>query len=297
LKTFCIASPHKNQLWYDYRLYLNLKHELCALGYTYRPGAVNRIYFLGGPQRQFYPEVGEFDNKANNIALIYCHAEKLQSISQFNKVYVCSEGIKQFLAMQNLPHLNAPFISASAIDVIPPFSSLSPAQSTMPRYSCDISFMGVPRVRPALDALLPLLDELNLKLNLYGPGWDNYANNINLEKYWVARQIPYEDIPKLARGSKICLIDHHASMNEIGAVSHKYIDFVMSGAFVVSDYNIDAIQTYKGICFSEKNPLKTIIQTYLQDEQKRKAHVKMQQGLIERQTTKDAAITISANFL
>lgn len=302
MKSFCIASPHKNELWYDYRLYVNLKEELIKLGYRHEAGAKNRIYFLGGPQKLFYPKVGEFDPSANNIALIYCHVEKLKSISQFNKVFVCSNGFKTFLTRKKWANFEffskqKDFSTVQPIDIIAPFSSLIPNENTMPRYQCDISFMGVPRIRPAIEAVLPLVDDLDLKLNIYGPGWKNYPGQGSPDQYCVASQIPYEDIPKLARGSKICLIDHHDSMNKIGSVSHKYIDFVMSGGFVVSDFNKDAINTYKGICFSQKRPLKDIIVEYLNDEEKRQAHVAMQQNIIAQQTTENAAIKLGSYFV
>jgi hypothetical protein len=302
LKYYCIASPHKNELWYDYRLYLNLKQELKALGYQYQAGAKNRIYFLGGPQKLFYPEVGKFDPKVNNIALIYCHAEKLKSLNQFNKVFVCSEGFRRYFKTRSLKTLeflrkDRPFTSQQSIEIIRPFSSLHPTSHTMPRYQCDVSFMGVPRIRPALEAVLPLVDELGIKLNLFGPGWHSYPGKGDPEKYWIAKQIPYEDISKLAKGSKICLIDHHDSMNKIGSVSHKYIDFIMAGGFVVSDYNRDAESYYKGICFSEKRPLKGIIQEYLNDDAKRKAHVLMQQKIIVDQTTSAAAARLAEFFV
>jgi hypothetical protein len=287
---YCIASPHKNELWYDYRLYVNLKHELEKLGHIHCAGARNRIYFLGGPQKLFYPKVGQFDSKANNIALVYCHPEKLKSLDQFDKVFVCSKGFREYFHKKSLA-TNQP------IEIIPPFSSLKPVAQNRPRYDCDVSFMGVPRVRPALDAVLPLVDELGITLSLFGPGWNNYPNGQNLEKYWVARQIPYQHIPQLTLGSKICLLDHHESMNTIGSISHKYVDFVMSGGFVVSDYNQDAIDNYQGICFSEKRPLKDILQEYLADEGKRKEHIAMQQQLMIKQTTHAAAKTLAESFV
>jgi hypothetical protein len=143
---------------------------------------------------------------------------------------------------------------------------------------------------------MPLVDKMNIQVGLYGPGWHHYPGGGSPEKHWRAKQIPYEDIPKLAKGSKICLIDHHESMNRIGSVSHKYIDFVMSGGFVVSDYNKDAIDHYKGICFSPKRPLESILQEYLFDEPKRIKHTLMQQQLVINQTTHKAAQQLAAYF-
>ncbi|MBT1063501.1 hypothetical protein KJY73_07935 [Bowmanella sp. Y26] len=302
MKYYCIASPHKNELWYDHRLYVNLKEELSALGYHYRAAAKNRIYFLGAPQRHFYPEVGKFDPTANNIALVYCHPEKLNRLDRFEHVFACSRGFKSFLDWQRWKNWEIfksekPFTTKRPIQIIPPFSSLKPAGNTMPRYQCDVSFMGVPRIRPALEAVLPLVDELNIKLNLYGPGWHSYPGQGNPEKYWIAKQIPYEDIPKLALGSKVCLLDHHDTMNKIGSISHKYVDFVMSGGFVVSDYNRDAVKNYGGICFSEQRPLKDILIEYLNDEEKRRRHVLKQQSIMEKQTTRIAAERLASCFI
>ncbi len=302
MKSFCIASPHKNELWYDYRLYVNLKSELESLGYQYRAASKNRIYFLGAPFRHFYPEVGKFDPSANNIALIYCHSEKLDSINQFNKVYVCSEGVKQFLAAKRLRRFDflrteKLFTSSQPVDIIRPFSSLKPTNRTMPRYQCDISFMGTPRIRPILESVLPLVEKMGLKLNLYGPNWDSYTGNSLAKKYWVARTVPYEDIPKLALGSKICLIDHHESMNKIGSVSHKYVDFVMAGGFVISDQNRDAKDYYQGICFHSPHHLQKLISTYLNNDELRMSHQQKQQKIMSTQSTGVAALTLASSFI
>ena len=302
MKSFCIASPHKNVLWYDYRLYENLKLELEKLGYRYQAAAKNRIYFLGGPQRQFYNEVGKFDAAANNIALIYCHAEKLESINQFNKVYVCSEGVQRFLSKQRIKNMDflrskKRFTSQQSVEIIRPFSSLTPVQRTMPKYQCDVSFMGTPRIRPILEEVLPLVDELGLKLNLYGPNWDKYDGNPIAKNYWIARSVPYADIPMLAKGSKICLIDHHDTMNRIGSVSHKYVDFAMAGGFIISDINKDAETYYKGICFGQNQPLKELLIKYLSDDSSRQQHIDQQQHILKNQSTQSAAIEIAKNFV
>lgn len=302
MTSFCIASPHKNVLWYDYRLYENLKHELQELGYQYRAASKNRIYFLGAPQRHFYEEVGKFDPDANNIALIYCHSEKLESISQFNKVYVCSEGVGSLLKRKkwkNLEFLKSEknFTTRQPMGIIRPFSSLTPSTRTKPRYQCDVSFMGTPRIRPILEAVLPLVEEMGLKLNLYGPNWDKYEGNSDASKYWIARSVPYEEIPMLAKGSKICLIDHHDMMNNIGSVSHKYVDFVMAGGFVISDDNKDARNFYKGVCMDDKNSLRDLLSTYLADDALRESHKLMQQDIMQQQSTKAAAIELAKNFI
>ena len=302
MKSFCIASPHKNVLWYDYRLYENLKYELQQLGYEYRAAAKNRIYFLGAPQRHFYPEVGKFDASANNLALIYCHSEKLESINQFNKVFVCSEGVRTLLTRKKWLNFeffkqNKPFTPQAPMEIIRPFSSLQPSTKTKPRYQCDVSFMGTPRIRPILEAVLPLVEKMGLRLNLYGPNWDKYQGHKNAAKYWVARSVPYEEIPMLAKGSKICLIDHHDMMNQIGSVSHKYVDFVMAGGFVICDNNKDAKEYYQGVCMDKPQNLEGLLKTYLADDSLREAQTQRQQKITSSQSTKAAALALAQYFV
>ncbi|GGD57447.1 hypothetical protein GCM10011357_11080 [Lacimicrobium alkaliphilum] len=302
MTSFCIASPHKNELWYDYRVYVNLRQELEALGYQYRAASQNRIYFLGGPQRHFYPEVGKFDAEANNIALIYCHVEKLKSIDQFRKVFVCSEGMKGFLQRRRLMRLEPfrrrqPFTPQAPIEVIPPFSSLQPCNRTRPRYQCDLSFVGTPRIRPILEAALPVVKSLKLKMHLYGPNWDQYPGNPVAKDYWIARSVPYEEIPMLAKGSKICLIDHHDMMNKIGTVSHKYVDFLKAGAFVISDNNRDARKHYHGVYYRNQSELAGLIEYYVTHDAEREATRLQQQRYLNRHSTGFAATELAKYFI
>ena len=94
MSKYCIASPHKDESWYDYRLYVNLIEALERQGHQFQAGAENRIYFLGGPLRKHYPKVGQFDPNANNIALIYCHFQKIFQLTHFDHVFVPSDKVK-----------------------------------------------------------------------------------------------------------------------------------------------------------------------------------------------------------
>ncbi|WP_416305701.1 hypothetical protein [Neptunicella sp. SCSIO 80796] len=302
MTSFCIASPHKNELWYDYRLYVNLKAELVRMGFQYRAASKNRIYLLGGPERYFYHEVGRFDPDANNLALIYCHSEKLKAINHFTRIFVCSDGVRQFLNRKKLYRLeflqkNGKFSTDQPLDIIRPFSSLEPTLVTRPRYQCDISFVGTPRIRPILEAVLPYVEKHGWKLNLYGPNWDSYGGNPLAQKYWTATNVPYEDIPLLARGCKICLIDHHATMNRIGSVSHKYIDFIKAGGFVISDWNKDAKQFYKGVCFRTPEHLVKQIELYLDAPELREKQKIYQQDIVAQQSTGAVARQLANYFI
>lgn len=272
------------------------------LGYKYESGSLNRIYFLGGPQRHFYNEVGKFDAEANNLALVYCHFEKLNNLAQFNKVFVSSDMAVKYLnrrawylgkLFKKEPNLCTKY----PIQVIRPFSSLAPVANSLPRYECDISFMGTPRVRPIVEHVLPIVEKYGYKFNIYGPNWSEYQGNPLAKKYWVSPTIPYKHIPMLARNSKICLIDHHDSMNQIGTVSHKYIDFIMSGGFVISDENLDVVRNYSGIVYENGLELTKILLEYLPNEELRQQHVLKQQRITFQQTTLSAAIHLASEFL
>ncbi|WP_146027219.1 glycosyltransferase [Bowmanella denitrificans] len=302
MTSFCIASPHKNSLWYDYRVYVNLREALEKLGFRYQSAAENRIYFLGAPMRQFYNEVGKFESGANNMALVYSHAEKLQSLRPFKRVFVSSQGVASFFKRRSWLRLDPlrrypAFTSDAPIEIVPPFSSLQPSKSSLPRYECDLSFIGTPRIRPVLEDVLPIVGRHGLTLNLYGPNWDKYPGNSAAKQYWRAPQVPYEDIPLLAAGSKICLIDHHQTMNKMGLVSHKYVDLLMAGAFVISDYNLDALKHYGGVTYRHSNELESLILQYLDDDAERKARQMLQQSLIYRHSSEHAAQAISRHFV
>ena len=295
MTTFCIASPHKNELWYDYRLYINLKKALVNLGFEYRAASRNRIYFLGAPERQFYPEVGKFDPSANNIGLLYSHAEKLSDISKFSSLFVCSDFVKGYL--QEKFGQDSDENSVKNMQVLAPFSSLVPTQKSKARYNCDISFIGTPRIRPIVEAIIPIVEKHQLRFHLFGPNWEDYPGNASAKDYFVARSLPYEEIPMLARGSKICLIDHHQSMSEMGAVSHKYVDFVRAGALVISDNNKDAKNAYAGLTFDSETQLEALVLRYLEHDDLRQQQVLKQLSLTATHTTDAAAVALAQAFI
>ncbi len=294
MASFCIASPHKNELWYDHRLYINLKNELEAIGFQYRAASQNRIYLIGAPVLRFYPEVGAIVSSANNIAVIYSHPEKIEDLTPFNVIYACSQYVKDYLITKFSGKAQKDVLEN--IQLLPPFSSLYPSKDTKPKYVCDLSFIGTPRIRPILEAVLPIVEKHQLNFHLFGPNWDQYEGNPNAKKHLIARHVPYEEIPMLARGSKICLIDHHVSMSELGAVSHKYIDFVRSGAFVISDNNKDAANTYDGITFKDSDDLESKVLHYLAHREDRLNQTIKQLRMTQSQSTHIAALSLSKSL-
>ena len=297
---YCIASPHKNELWYDHRLYVNLIEALKTLGHQHEAGAVNRIYFLGGPQRQFYPKVGTFDTNANNIALIYCHMESLQRLDLFDKVFVPSQFVKDYFehkALELTSGSNYLFKTKNNIDIIRPFSSLKPVSEHRPKYNCDVMFMGTPRVRPIVEAILNIVEKHQLKMHIIGPNWAEYSGNPAAKRYVTERSVRYYQIPQVVRGAKICLHDHHDSMNQFQTCSHKYIDMVSAGGFVISDKNEDVRNVYKGIVFEDEQQLESMVLRYLSEDVERQAIVEKQRSIMSEQTTLMAAKQLAAQFI
>jgi len=301
MASFCIGSPHKNKSWYDYRVYRNLIDELEALGHTLAVGSKNRIYFLGGPLRDKYPDIGSFDTAANNIALLYCHADKIHSWQGFNHIFVSSLGMKYFLLLRKLKRLD--FFGKKylpvwrKVKVLPPFSSLNHTPEVNDLYACDISFIGSERIRPIVEDILDIVKKYNLNFKIFGYGWDAYQGNKIAKKYWQGTGIPYDDFPILANSSKICLVDHPEDLNREATVSHKYIDLLASKACVISDYNLGVKYGYKGLTYKTKEELKKIVLSLLKDSALRESIKSRQFSLVAKQTTSQAVKEIAKCFL
>lgn len=294
MKTFSIASPHKSELWYDYRLYINLIAAIESLGYKYRKNSRNRIYFLGAPRRKFYPDVGKFDPDANNLALMYCHFELVDSFNEFRKVFVPSESVVSYIAAKRKSQArflrkNEYLDSMKKLEILRPFSSLIPKPIESEKFKCDLSFIGSPRIRPIVEDIIPIVEKYNYSFQIIGPHWDQYKGNSRARDYVVCPTVEYKDFPMIAHNAKICLVDHHPSMNKIGSVSHKYVDLVNSGAFVISDNNIDAKEFYDGVLYDSPDKLEKIINLYLDDAGVRERKREAQYRFVSHQTSLNAA--------
>ncbi|MEA3380134.1 MAG: glycosyltransferase [Pseudomonadota bacterium] len=299
---FSIASPHKNVLWYDYRVFINTKHELEKLGCVYKKNAVNRIYLLSPPVRKSYEDVSEFEPDANNIAIIYSHFEKVENLNGFNKVFVPSNLVQDFLLKKRKESSQwfkkNPFLdSKKKLEVLPPYSSLSEKKGKPNLPQCDLCFIGSPRIRPIVEDILPIVEKNSLSFHLYGPGWERYSGNPSAKKFVVAKTIEYDQFADLALASKICLIDHHDTMNEIGAVSHKYIDHLHSGAFLISDRNKDALENYAGVCYQGRRELEELVDFYLKNPVAREEKRRKQLDIAKNYTTSNTAKKLIAHFI
>ena len=270
MKAFRIISPHTSQYWYDYRVYINLRDELIQRGYTEDIDSPNRIYFFGFPYRGL-----PINPSYNNIAYVYGHPHMAEGsfLSQFNHILVSSKNYKDYLAKKFpilTPKLHTSF----------PFSSLTPeptGDDSHPAY--DLVFVGNIRTRPIMEDVLPIVKKHNLSMIIYGYDWLHYQGNPDLIRYSVNRCLPYEDFPLLPKFAKIVLHDHHKEMNEVGVVSHKYVDYLAANAFVISDNNLD-VPSYHGIVYQNTQHLEQLIIYYLDKPKERQKEADMQTGLV-----------------
>ena len=246
MMNFCIASPHTTRYWYDYQVYCDLRKHLESLGFVYKTGSVNRIYFLGWPLNKEYADVGPFDPNCNNIALLWAHPRLVnkKQLEKFQHIFVSSVGYNEVLK--------------SDYPILAPSSVLRPKEQHIAGYSCDISFVGNTRVRPIVEKVLPMVRALGLSFKIWGYDWTQYQGNKGAISYWAGDVIPHYDIPILAHNSKVCLVDHHADMDEAGIISHKYIDFLMSGAFVLTMPNKEVLR-YGGYFLESKEQLAALL--------------------------------------
>jgi len=300
MTSFCIGSPHKNVNWYDYRVYVNLIAAMESLGFKYQRNSANRIYFLGGPLRDKYTDIDNFEENANNIALMYCHSGSVQTLIPFSKIFVASLGMKIFTLVRKIKKAdfyNPRYLkNMTGLTILPPFSSLQPNCDDDARYKCDISFVGNNRVRPIVEDVLGIVSKHNLNFKIYGDDWLNYQGSQNAIKYWAGATIPYEDIPNLAYNSRICLVDHHSEMNREGTVSSKYIDLSMSKACVISDNNW-GVKAFAGKSYKTKADLEKLIIELLAKPSHRNNIIEKQYSLVKQNTTLNAALEISKYFI
>jgi len=281
MKEFCIASKATSIYWYEHRITINLIEELEKLGCKYIKNSTNRIYLLGHPIVDKYKEVGKFDKEANNIALSISHPERCKSFDGFSKVFLASEGMQHYY----LKKFNVRY------EMLPPFSSLNPCNIVDDFYKCDIAFIGNIRKRQIVEDVLDIVEKHKLNFKIFGYNWKDYQGDKRAIKYWTGDVIPYQHFPILAHNASIVLIDHHQSMNDIGVVSHKYIDLVKADAYVISDYNKNAIQ-YAGIVYKNQKELETHILFRLNNPKLKSG----QYNWVRELTTGNAAKTLESHF-
>ena len=259
-----IACPKEvNHLWYDYYVREALHKAMKKKGYIHTPGTKNlRIYMLGFPIREEYPDIGKFDKDAYNVAWILGHPNQMKNYNleeMFDKIIISSDCIYQDITiakhqegMNKLPD-NATFGEISTLTNLHKYHNLdmpSDLDCTNEElenrdFECDIRFLGSPRPIPGYKEhgrkivydLCPKLADLGFSIEIAGYGWEKAMPQSLQSKLHIRPHVPREEFGRFMRGAKVVLHDHHPMMGEMGMVSHKLIDTIACGAYVVSDYN------------------------------------------------------------
>ena len=137
------------------------------------------------------------------------------------------------------------------------------------KYECDYCFTGnhFGADREIEEELDP--GALPYRLNLYGRGWDGD------ERFapWWRGHLPYEEIPKAYRHTRIVLDDATPSTKETGAVNSRVYDALAAGCLVLTNNERGAEETFGGRLpvFRDRASLKEALEKYLGNEELRKA--------------------------
>jgi spore maturation protein CgeB len=240
---FCIADPSTSIFWYDFYVAKQLKEAFEKNGFKYTPYTKNlRIYLLGFPVRKEYKNIGELDKTAYNIAWVYGHPALIKNsdLSIFKRIFVSSCNISNYIAALGYKNIHTPMPTNKTL-----------IKTTTKR---DIAFLGSARYNQLhgrkviadflLESPLKKLEIRGYDLNIF------ISSNSNVS---IGPHVPYEEISEFFASSKIVLHDHHPDMRDMGMVSHKLMDIIGSGAFVVSDNNKE-IKEYMPDITTYQNP-------------------------------------------
>lgn len=243
---------------YDHRVYLNLLAALENLSAEHvKDSEQFNIFFIGWPIRESYTDISRVVKGRNNILYIYSHPwmigkRHLQMFGERLKIYASVPVIKNYLLKK----------TGFPSEILPPASSLLPLDKKIDQ-TIDLAFIGGIRKRPIVEDSLSIVKRNKLHLVIFGHDWGNsYRGSKEALQYWAGEAIRYEEIPRLSAQTKIFLLDHLPEMRKMGIVSHKYIDLIMSGAFVISDNN-KGVEELGGVTYLNRKDLENKIRYFL----------------------------------
>lgn len=158
-------------------------------------------------------------------------------------------------------------------------------------YSCDYCFTGSywNDPREIIEMLDP--DSLPYEFKLYGKNWDK----IKKFKKYDQGFLNYSNLPKIYASTKIVIDDANRVTKGYGAVNSRVYDALASGALVLTNGEIGAKETFKGILpvFKSKKELNELIEYYLTNKNARTAKIKeLQEFVLENHTYKNRANTL-----
>ncbi|BDZ69406.1 glycosyltransferase family protein [Methanobacterium ferruginis] len=255
------------QEWGDYHLALSLKKEMerkdCAVKLQVLEEWDEDSYYdvvlvLRGLSK-YKPQKQHF-----NVMWNISHPEKvnLDEYNQYDHVFIASKYWAQKIS--------------GLVDV--PVDSL--LQCTDPElfysdysdeYEYDLLFVGNSRkvFRKIIKDLLPT----NYDLAVYGKDWEEFID----PKYIKGEFIPNSKLRKAYSSCKILLNDHWDDMREKGFISNRLFDGFACGAFIISDKVKGGDEIFGDglVTYEDGDELKSLIEYYLDNEDKRMKKVKI----------------------
>nr|WP_319374357.1 glycosyltransferase [uncultured Methanobacterium sp.] len=140
------------------------------------------------------------------------------------------------------------------------------------RWKCDYCFTGSfwNDPREIVDALDP--KSLPYTFKLYGKNWDEFEK---LKPYYEGF-VHHDKMPEIYRSTKVVIDDANRVTKKHGSVNSRVFDAIASGVLVVTNGDIGAQETFKGILpvYRSTEELNDLLDYYLSHEEERRAKIK-----------------------
>jgi GT2 family glycosyltransferase/spore maturation protein CgeB len=140
------------------------------------------------------------------------------------------------------------------------------------RWECDYCFTGSywKDPREIVDIVDP--ESLPYTFKLFGKNWDEFEK---LKDYYQGF-INYQDIPRVYRSTCVVVDDANRVTKEYGSVNSRVFDAIASGVLVVTNGDIGAEETFKGILpvYKSTEELNNLLNHYLSHEDERLAKIR-----------------------
>ncbi|BDZ72103.1 hypothetical protein GCM10025861_26200 [Methanobacterium petrolearium] len=140
------------------------------------------------------------------------------------------------------------------------------------RWKCDYCFTGSywNDPREIVDTLDP--ESLPYTFKLYGKNWEEFEKF----KPYYEGFVPHQKMPEIYRSTKVVVDDANRVTKEYGSVNSRVFDAVASGVLVVTNGDIGAEETFKGILpvYRSTKELNDLLSYYLSNEKERLAKIR-----------------------
>jgi len=146
------------------------------------------------------------------------------------------------------------------------------------KFRCDYCFTGSywNDPREIVDMLDP--ESIPFTFKLYGKNWDEFEKF----KPYYEGFIHYQRMPEIYRSTRVVVDDANRVTKRYGSVNSRVFDAIASGVLVVTNGDIGAEETFKGILpvYKSKEDLSKLLQYYLSHEGERKAKIRELQEFV-----------------